>query len=216
MNALTRLSTRTVPAILPAAANSRRVVKASTPLQQKVEKAVQRKRKSTAEPSLQRKHKWSKVTPRASLGAKPSSHAVKKKQPKARKFPKSNHYILTKNPKEAPYIEWIAKGVKGAEGRVFSKKFQKMKVGETVCFHNFKSYVFCDITYLNKYSSFEEMVKSEGAINLIPALKELPEKERDAAAVQTYQNFPYSDRVNTMGAIAVGLMPKNFKLEERV
>lgn len=127
-------------------------------------------------------------------------------------LPKSNHSITIKSNRKTPYIQWIAEGVKTAEGRVCSSAFARMKVGETVCFYNYTSYVLCKIVGMHKYPSFEDMVDTEGPVNLIPSVKSLPEERQRDAAVAIYKGFPGSQRVQRMGAVAIVVKPIESKL----
>ena len=56
-------------------------------------------------------------------------------------------------------------------------------------------FVVCEISYLNFYSSFEEMLNSEGFKNMVPFAVSFDE------ALKVYNSFPGSDRVKKEDAV---------------
>jgi len=121
-------------------------------------------------------------------------------------LPKANHHITIFSSQKVPYIEWIAKGTKKAEGRVYSPFFRKLKVDDTVVFYNKKKdYVLCKITYLNIYRNFYMMLIGEGVENMMPQTKSIN------IAGKIYQSFSGANRVERYGALAIGVHPISSK-----
>ena len=116
-------------------------------------------------------------------------------------FPKADFRISIKNSSEHPYINWLATGIKKAEGRINTEYFRRLKIDDTICFYNQRKFVLCKVTYLNKYPSFEKMLEGEGLHNMLPFAKSVSE------GVNVYRGFPGSDRVRRFGAVAIGVNP---------
>ncbi len=116
-------------------------------------------------------------------------------------LPAADHkiYIISNN--QTPYIQWIAERVKKAEGRINWDIYQKMQVGETICFYNDPSYVLCKITFKHEYRSFRAMLENEGVQNMLPKANDVDE------GVRIYESFPGAERVHTYGTVAIGLNP---------
>jgi ASC-1-like (ASCH) protein len=123
-------------------------------------------------------------------------------------LPKADHSITIQNKRDRPYITWIAKGVKKAEGRVNTKFYDSLKKTQTVCFHNFEEYVLCKITRLGEYSSFRSMIQREGLKNLLPFARSEEE------GVRVYEGFRGSDRVRKCGALAICVEPLEYYIKE--
>lgn len=125
-----------------------------------------------------------------------------------RKFtiPQADHKISTMSNKDRPYIIWLAQGVKAAEGRINIPLFQKMKVGQTVCFHNRFQYVLCKISFLHTYKGFREMLEKEGVKKMLPFARTIEE------GIKVYQSFPGASRVSQFGAVAIGVEPLKYRL----
>jgi len=117
------------------------------------------------------------------------------------------HSITIQSRRDAPYLDWIRKGVKRAEGRVNSKHFSKLRVGDSIQFHNRREGILCRIDYLHTYKTFEEMVEREGAVQLTPQVRGsgFTERQLIERSVRVYRGFPGSDRVKRLGALAIGV-----------
>lgn len=120
---------------------------------------------------------------------------------------KQTHTYTMMNRKDAPYMDWIRTGEKLAEGRINSKGFERLRVGDFVRFHNRREGIVCEITFLHRYNGFKEMLVAEGPLNMLPQLKKMRVKEKDYldSGVKIYQGFPGSQRVQRMGALAIGV-----------
>ena len=121
------------------------------------------------------------------------------------------HKFSIINTHERPYLKWLKDGIKTAEGRVNTKKYQKIKIGDEIVFTDVQSDSFIKgiVIFKREYAKFEEMLKSEGVKNMLPFL--------DNAAllkgIQVYQNFPKSERVKKFGCVAIGIDVTESKLE---
>ena len=58
-------------------------------------------------------------------------------------------------------------------------------------------FVLCEITYLHFYKSFEEMIFCKKTENIVPFF------DSDEEALETYKNFPGSQRVKSIGCCAI-------------
>jgi len=136
------------------------------------------------------------------LGIKPS-HPGDDMQ----KVEKPTHVFTVQNRKEAPYLEFIRQGTKKAECRVNTHAFRKIKVGDTIQFHNRHEGILCKVTYLHVYKTFREMVIGEGVKNILPHIydDQLDAGKLIDRAVKVYENFPMSYRVREFGSIAIGV-----------
>ena len=111
------------------------------------------------------------------------------------------HNFSMINTEERPYLTWLKNGQKTAEGRVNHGKYRKIKVGDEVTFSDKKSKISGIVTFKHEYSSFRDMLKSEGVHNMLPFLTDA-ELEK---GVQVYYHFPGSRRVQEFGCVAIGL-----------
>ena len=107
------------------------------------------------------------------------------------------------NTPERPYLKWLKDEIKTAEGRVNSGKYQKIKIGDEIIFTDIKSNDFIKgiVSFKHEYTTFEEMLKSEGVKNMLPFLNDDELKK----GIQVYQNFPGSERVKKFGCVAIGI-----------
>ena len=103
------------------------------------------------------------------------------------------------NNKKLPFFEYIASGAKKAEGRVTNDYIKSFKVGEKLLLQARGEFVVCEISCLNFYDSFEEMLNSEGFENMVPFVDSFDE------ALKVYNGFPGSDRVKKRGCCAIGI-----------
>lgn len=122
---------------------------------------------------------------------------------------KIDHRISILNPKEAPYIDYIRKGLKHAEGRINAPKYQQLKVGDIIHFHSKNDAITVKVTFLHPYPSFEAMLLHEGIEKMLPQLKalEIPQDEKLVKGIKIYEAFPKSERVHQMGCVAIGVEP---------
>jgi ASC-1-like (ASCH) protein len=119
------------------------------------------------------------------------------------KGPKPSKILNMINSVSQPYIECIANRSKKAEGRVNSNSHKQLYIDQIICLHHepSKKWVICEINYLHSYPNFKKMLESEGLKNMLPFTDTIEQ------GVQIYINFPKSERVGTMGALAIGLKP---------
>ena len=118
------------------------------------------------------------------------------------------------NTPERPYLKWLKDEIKTAEARVNSEKYQKIKIGDEIIFTDSKSNDFIKgiVSFKHEYTTFEEMLKSEGVKNMLPFLNDDdPEK-----GIQVYQNFPGSERIKKFGCVAIGMKVTESKLVIRL
>jgi ASC-1-like (ASCH) protein len=105
------------------------------------------------------------------------------------------------------YICWIRDGVKTVEGRVNDPKYENIKAGSLIRLFdqsNESSYVLCLVKSVNRYKTFEEMLKTEGVSNCVPETSDLEE------ALKIYRGFPgYEVREVKYGALAFQLQIYN-------
>lgn len=109
------------------------------------------------------------------------------------------------------YFDYIMNGKKQFEGRVCGPACQKMHTGDRLKLFDKKARwgIICEIVSTNVYNSFEEMLVANGVLKMLPQLEEeskhLSEQELLRAGVRIYESFPGSQRVNTYGAVAIGV-----------
>jgi ASC-1-like (ASCH) protein len=117
--------------------------------------------------------------------------------------PKAKHNLPMINTATRPYLSWLESGKKTAEGRVNGPAYQKMRVGDSISFCDKKSgqYIYGVIKFKHEYTSFQEMLSSEGVSNMLPFLKDSELTE----GVRTYNRFPGASRVNKFGCVAIGI-----------
>ena len=113
------------------------------------------------------------------------------------------HKFSMINTVERPYLKWLRDGIKTAEGRVNTEKYQKIAIKDEVVFNDIKSDDFIRgvVIFKRKYTTFEEMLKSEGVKNMLPFLND----SDLIKGIQVYQNFPGSKRVKRFGCVAIGI-----------
>lgn len=120
---------------------------------------------------------------------------------------KTDHTFTIMNRREAPYMDYIRKGIKRAEGRIYSPAFQRLQEGQTIWFHNRHEGTVCTISYIHTYRSFEEMLTTEGVNAMLPQLGDqgLSEEAMLAKGIAIYERFPNAQRVHSKGCVAIGV-----------
>ena len=113
------------------------------------------------------------------------------------------HKFSMINTPERPYLKWLKDGIKTAEGRVNSEKYQGIQLGDEVFFTDTQSENFIKgiVIFKHEYVSFKEMLISEGVKNMLPFLNN-DELEK---GIKVYQNFPGAERVKKFGCVAIGI-----------
>ncbi len=124
--------------------------------------------------------------------------------------PKAMHNLSIISTADRPYLNWLASGKKKAEGRVNKPKYRLMRVGDTISFCDVKTghYIYGRIKFKHEYSSFEEMLNTEGVSNMLPFLK----NHELAEGVATYKAFPGASKVHKFGCVAIGIITLKFNL----
>ena len=101
------------------------------------------------------------------------------------------------------YLQQIISGKKSTEGRINSGPFKNIKEGDRIKFFNDGGrYIsaLCEISGVEKYSGFQEMLEGEGYQTMIPDANSLKE------AVGIYDGIPnYSERAREKGVVALKL-----------
>lgn len=113
------------------------------------------------------------------------------------------HKFSMINTSERPYLKWLKDGIKTAEGRINSEKYQGIQLGDEVVFTDTQSENFIKgiVIFKHEYVSFKEMLISEGVKNMLPFLNN-DELEK---GIKVYQNFPGAERVKKFGCVAIGI-----------
>lgn len=105
---------------------------------------------------------------------------------------------LTSTTIQRKYLNYIASGHKTVEGRINTGMFERCKVGENIQFFNGTEKVLCRITEINKYSSFDDMLRTEGYANCLPDVRSLQD------ACRIYQSIKgYPERARQHGVLAI-------------
>ncbi len=103
--------------------------------------------------------------------------------------------------KKLPFLEYISRGEKTAEGRIATKFVKNLEIGELLQLKNETSSVICNIRYLNFYRSFREMLTHEKFENMVPFVDSIED------AIKIYESFPGANRINSLGCCAIGISP---------
>lgn len=99
-----------------------------------------------------------------------------------------------------PYVDLIQKGRKTVEGRINAGMFLHVRVGDRFRFFNQAAEVFCRVTDVKRYPSFDEMLTKEGHKQCIPESNSLKE------AADIYNRIPgYAERARQSGVLALHL-----------
>jgi ASC-1-like (ASCH) protein len=96
------------------------------------------------------------------------------------------------------YLEAIAEGKKKIEGRLYDEKRQRIKPGDTIIFEN---RLMCIVKDIRVYSSFREMLESEGIENVLPGVKDVEE------GLNVYRKFYSEERERKYGVVAIEVEP---------
>lgn len=117
----------------------------------------------------------------------------------------SNSGSRTGRPLEATlknqYVAMINNGTKTTEVRIHAGMFHNLKIGHTIrffCGGRQPDEVTCEITKLNIYKSFEDMLTQEGYKSCLPDASSLE------SAIRTYHNIPsFTERARKSGVVAI-------------
>lgn len=110
------------------------------------------------------------------------------------------------------YFKYIMQGVKPFEGRVNSGKCRAMKIGDILKLfdHTAGWGIVCEITALDVFPSFMDMLRAKGSLKMLPQLKAkqkqgLSYEQLLKEGEKIYMSFPKADRVKKFGAVAIGV-----------
>jgi ASC-1-like (ASCH) protein len=103
------------------------------------------------------------------------------------------------------YLRAIAEGKKKIEGRLYDEKRQKIKPGDTIIFEN---KLMCVVKDIRVYSSFREMLESEGIENVLPGIRNVEE------GVKVYRKFYSEEKEKKYGVAAIEIEPVGWIGEE--
>lgn len=96
------------------------------------------------------------------------------------------------------YLRPIIDGRKTIEGRINNGPFKKLQEGHFIRFHCQNTEAYCQVTKVNRYSSFAEMLQKEGVKPCLPDVPSLQE------GIRIYDNIPgYADKARQFGVLAI-------------
>ncbi|WP_010479551.1 ASCH domain-containing protein [Thermococcus zilligii] len=96
------------------------------------------------------------------------------------------------------YLRAIAEGRKKIEGRLYDEKRQGIKPGDTIIFED---RLMCVVKDVRVYSSFREMLESEGIENVLPGVGDIEE------GVKVYRKFYSEEKERKYGVVAIEVEP---------
>jgi ASC-1-like (ASCH) protein len=103
------------------------------------------------------------------------------------------------------YLKAIAEGKKKIEGRLYDEKRQKIKPGDIIIFEN---KLMCVVKDIRVYSSFREMLESEGIENVLPGVRDIEE------GIKVYRKFYSEEKERKYGVAAIEVEPVGWMGEE--
>lgn len=109
------------------------------------------------------------------------------------------------------YLHDIILGKKKYEGRINTFKCREMEVGDVLKLFEKKAGwgISCQITSLNQFMTFKDMIETLGVLNLLPQLEPLSKSHSNESliskAIQIYSSFPGAERVHSLGCVAIGV-----------
>lgn len=106
------------------------------------------------------------------------------------------------------YFDLIKVGKKIAEGRIYKPKLRSLKAGEKISFSpnsDGSNIIFAEVTYVNNYKSFGDMLTRDESARLLPDVLDIDE------AINIYESFGnYKDDQFIYGVVSIG-----FKLDSQ-
>ncbi len=109
-----------------------------------------------------------------------------------------------------PFLKYISQGVKQIECRVATDYVRNLKAGDILKLEsNSGNFVLCEVTHLNFYKNFEDMLKNEGFKNAIPFASSFDE------ALGIYKKFKEANRVADLGCCAIGIKRIKSSIKEQ-
>ena len=116
------------------------------------------------------------------------------------------HELDMVNHRGLPFLQYMERGIKKAEGRVATPQVQSMELGDHLYLKGLEEYGIFEVTYLHFYPSFSDMLDGEGLHTMIPFVDTKEE------AIQIYESFPCAEEVNEYGCCAIGIKHIETKL----
>ena len=106
---------------------------------------------------------------------------------------------IWKNHRKEPYYTFVKNGQKTVEGRLIKGKYAEMNVGDHIVVQKEdESESFeVEITALNKYLTFRDMLMSEGLTNVLPDAGDVDD------GVSIYRQFYTKEQEVEYGVIAI-------------
>ena len=117
------------------------------------------------------------------------------------------HELDMVNNRELPFLQYMERGIKKAEGRVATPQVRGMKIGDRLYLKGVTEYGIFEITYLHFYPGFSEMLDGEGLKTMVPFVDS---KEK---ALEIYMSFPGAEEVFEYGCCAIGIKHIETKLD---
>lgn len=118
------------------------------------------------------------------------------------------HSLSFDDPK---YLKYIMSGEKKFEGRICTEKRANMRVGDPLMLINKESCqqelgnILCEITSIDKYISFEQMLLDKGVENMLPDLRGTAPDKLLARGIEIYRSFPHAQDEEKFGVMAIGV-----------
>jgi len=102
---------------------------------------------------------------------------------------------------QEPYLSFIKSGQKTVEGRLNKGKFGYLEIGDILTLSDSSNLEF-EVTGKRAYTTFQEMIISEGIERVIP------DKESIKDAVDVYYRFYTPEQEQEFGVLAVEIKKK--------
>ena len=102
----------------------------------------------------------------------------------------STHVLPTDNPKEMPVFDLLKSGEKTVEGRPYSKKYHKIKAGDTITFRDGKRKQKATVASVKTYPSLSAYLRGETLRKTLPGVK----SQKGAVRIYNKWSSPASRR----------------------
>ena len=116
------------------------------------------------------------------------------------------HELDMVNHRGLPFMQYMERGIKKAEGRVATPQVRSMKIGDRLYLKGTEEYGIFEITYLHFYPGFSEMLDGEGLKTMVPFVDTKEE------AIGIYESFEGHEEVEEYGCCAIGIQHIETKL----
>ncbi len=118
----------------------------------------------------------------------------------------TTHELDMVNHRALPFLQYMERGIKKAEGRVATPQVRSMVIGDRLYLKGVEEYGIFEITYLHFYPGFSEMLDGEGLKTMVPFVDTKEE------AIRIYESFPGAEEVKQYGCCAIGIRHIETKL----